>query len=91
MARVGRSVRVSGHVQGVWFRAWMREQANELGVSGWARNRPDGSVEGHLAGEEAAVAALIERLHDGPPSAIVSQVEVDDVEPEPGAGFSVRH
>jgi acylphosphatase len=91
MARVGRSVRVSGRVQGVWFRAWTREQAAELGVTGWVRNAPDGSVEGHLAGEEAAVATLIERLHDGPPSAVVSQVMVEEAEPEPGETFSVRH
>ena len=90
MARVGRNVRVTGRVQGVFFRAWTRQQADELGVSGWARNCRDGSVEAHLAGEDRAVVQLIERLHDGPPSAVVSKVEVSDAEPEPGDRFEVR-
>jgi acylphosphatase len=89
--RVGRHVRVSGQVQGVWFRAWAQQQANELGVAGWVRNCADGSVEAHLAGEEGAVAELIERLRDGPPSAVVSNVQIGEVEPENADGFEVRH
>lgn len=91
MARVGRHVRVTGRVQGVFFRAWTRQQADELGVSGWARNCADGSVELHLAGGEAEVAQLVHRLQDGPPSAVVSKVDVEDVEPESGDRFEVRH
>jgi acylphosphatase len=91
MARVGRRVRVIGRVQGVLFRAWTCQQAAELGVSGWARNCCDGSVEAHLAGEEGAVVQLIGRLHEGPPSAVVSEVEVSDAEPEPGDRFQIRH
>jgi acylphosphatase len=48
-------------------------------------------VEAHLAGEEAAVAELIERLHDGPPSAMVANVDVSEVDPEAGDRFEVRH
>jgi acylphosphatase len=91
MARVGRHVRVIGRVQGVFFRAWTQQQAEELGVAGWARNCQDGSVEAHLAGEESAVQQLIDRLHDGPPSAVVNQVEVTELEPEAGQRFEVRH
>ena len=91
MARVGRHVRVTGRVQGVFFRAWTQQQANELGVSGWVRNAPDGSVEAHLSGEESAVEQLIKRLHDGPSSAVVGCVDVADIDPEPGDGFRVRH
>jgi acylphosphatase len=91
MARVGRSVKVSGRVQGVFFRGWTAELARSLGVTGWVRNCPDGSVDAHLAGEEAAVEQLVERLRDGPPSAIVSKIEVDDVAPEPAEDFSIRH
>jgi acylphosphatase len=83
-------VRVSGRVQGVFFRAWTQQQANELGVTGWVRNAADGSVEAHLAGEESAVQQLIERLHDGPPSAIVSKVNVSEAEPENINGLEVR-
>ena len=91
MARVGRHVRVNGRVQGVFFRAWTQQQANELGVSGWVRNCHDGSVEAHLSGDEGAVAQLIARLRDGPPSAIVSGVDVEEVAPEPGDRFEARH
>ena len=91
MARVGRHVRVTGRVQGVFFRAWTQQQANELGVSGWVRNAPDGSVEAHFTGEESALEQLIKRLHDGPSSAAVGHVDVSDTDPEPGEGFRVRH
>ena len=91
MARVGRSVRVTGRVQGVFFRGWAAEQARQLGVSGWVRNCADGSVEAHLTGEEAAVGELIERLHEGPPSAVVSQVDVEESLIEPGDHFEIRH
>ena len=89
--RVGRHVRVIGRVQGVFFRAWTQQQANELGVSGWVRNASDGSVEGHLAGEDEAVSELIERLHDGPPAAVVGNVTVEEAEPESGDSFEVLH
>jgi len=91
MPRVGRHVHVTGQVQGVFFRAWTQQQANDLGVAGWVRNCPDGSVEAYLTGEEAAVEKLLERLHSGPPSAVVSQVDVDEVASEPGDRFDVRH
>lgn len=86
---IARHVRVSGKVQGVFFRAWTKEQANELGIHGWVRNCPDGSVEAHLEGDEADVRQIIERLGRGPPSAQVSNVEVQDVEPEDFHHFAV--
>ena len=91
MARVGRQVHVTGRVQGVFFRAWTQQQANDLGVAGWVRNCPDGSVEAHLAGAESAVDKLIARLRDGPPSAVVSSIDVEEVDPEAGNRFDVRH
>ena len=91
MARVGRLVNVAGRVQGVFFRAWTQQQANDLGVAGWVRNCPDGSVEAHLAGEESAVDKLIARLRDGPPSAVVISIDVEEVDPEAGNRFDVRH
>lgn len=89
--RVGRSVRVHGRVQGVFFRAWTADQARELGVAGWVRNCPDGSVEAHLTGDEQAVAQMVERLRDGPPHAIIDRLDVEDALPESGDGFSIRH
>lgn len=88
---IARHVRVTGRVQGVFFRAWTAEQAVALGVSGWVRNCPDGSVEGHLEGPDRAVATLIERLHDGPPAAEVSRVSVSKAGAESATGFAVRH
>lgn len=83
---IARHVHVTGRVQGVWFRAWTREQALAKGVRGWVRNLPEGSVEGVLAGTEEAVEALIAVLHDGPPAAEVAEVRVTEttVPDEPG-------
>lgn len=86
---VARHVHVRGHVQGVFFRAWTKEQAEQLGIHGWVRNCPDGSVEAHLEGEEDEVRQLIERLGEGPPSAEVSKVDVEEVEPEDFHLFAV--
>jgi len=69
---------VSGKVQGVWFRASAKREADRLGVTGHARNLADGSVEVLACGADDAVAALIEWLHEGPPQARVEQVEVED-------------
>ncbi len=80
---------MTGRVHGVFFRAWTQQQARELGVSGWVRNAEDGSVEAHLEGDEAAVKALIQRMHEGPPSAEVERVEVEQVASEGPSGFEV--
>ena len=90
MARIARSVRVTGRVQGVFFRAWSQGQARELGVNGWIRNCPDGSVEAHLAGEEDAVVRMVERMRRGPADARVEAVAVDEVEPEATNRFELR-
>ena len=65
---------VSGRVQGVWYRAYTRRKALELGITGYARNLPDGRVEVLACGEETAVAALREWLWEGPPRAQVTDV-----------------
>ena len=91
MAKSARHVHVTGRVQGVFFRAWTHEQAERLGVNGWVRNCPDGSVEAHLEGEEAAVNWLIDLIGDGPPSARVANVRVSDAEVEGSNSFEVRH
>jgi len=91
MSQVALRVRVTGQVQGVFFRAWTRDKANELGVTGWVRNNPDGSVDGHLQGDKLAVQQLVDWLHQGPPSAQVTAVDVEVVEPDGSNGFEVRH
>ncbi|HET8692013.1 MAG TPA: acylphosphatase [Steroidobacteraceae bacterium] len=72
---------VRGRVQGVWFRASTAERAGALGLCGCAENRPDGSVLVHAAGDPAALDALVEWLHRGPPMARVDSVEVASIEP----------
>jgi acylphosphatase len=80
-------LRVTGRVQGVWYRGWTVDQARRLGLSGWVRNRLDGSVEAVLSGPEAAVRTMIERCREGPPGAQVSGI-AEQVESAPVArGF----
>jgi acylphosphatase len=87
---------VRGRVQGVWYRGSAREEARRLGLSGWARNRADGSVEILAEGPPAAVDRLVEWCYEGPPLARVRSVErvVEAVpsaeEDDLGLDFEVR-
>jgi acylphosphatase len=82
---------VSGYVQGVGFRASCARQAIALGVTGWVRNRWDGSVEALFEGEAAAVDAMVRWCHDGPPMAHVTRVEMSTPPDEAAErGFRVR-
>ncbi len=71
-----RSLKIFGRVQGVFFRESMAREAQRLGVSGWVRNRRDGSVEAMVQGESGAVAAIVEWAKKGPASARVDRVEI---------------
>ena len=73
-----RHLQISGRVQGVGFRFYMQRKARELGVTGWVRNRLDGSVEAVVQGTPAAVEAMIAWAQRGPPSATVAKVSVED-------------
>ena len=88
---VARKVRIFGRVQGVFFRQWAVNQARAVGVSGWVRNAPDGTVEAHVFGGEDAVAKMIEGMRKGPSQARVEDLTVESIEPEDITGFSVRH
>jgi acylphosphatase len=68
---------VAGRVQGVWFRESCRREAERLGVTGWVRNRADGSVEIEAQGRRAAVDALVTWAHAGPRLAVVESVAVE--------------
>lgn len=83
-------VYISGHVQGVFFRATTREQADRLGVAGWVRNLPDGRVEAVLEGPRPAVQACLQWCHHGPPGARVTGVEVEWEAPRGERAFRVR-
>jgi len=82
-------VRVSGRLQGVFFRAEARSRAESLGLSGWIRNEPDGSVAAVFAGEPERVDSMVEWCRRGPAGARVDEVEVSDAADEPGDGFLV--
>jgi acylphosphatase len=81
---------VSGRVQGVGYRYFVLRQADALGVSGFARNRPDGSVEVIAEGGPGELAALEERLREGPAFAEVASVEREAIDPRGDSGFHVR-
>jgi acylphosphatase len=76
-----RHVIVRGRVQGVGFRAFVEYQARERNLSGWVRNRRDGSVEAVFAGAEKSVEEMIVACHRGPASANVASVEARDGQP----------
>ncbi|WP_374650890.1 acylphosphatase [Rhizorhabdus sp.] len=89
-ARIARRVRITGKVQGVWFRAWTVEQATELGLDGWVRNRLDGSVEALVSGPPVQVETFIERCHGGSPASRVDRVVVEDTPGIVAAGFTQK-
>jgi acylphosphatase len=88
--RVRCRVRVFGRVQGVWFRGATQRRARRLGLSGWVRNREDGSVEAVFEGGRAAVEAAVAFCRAGPPGARVERVDRCDETPEGLRGFDVR-
>jgi acylphosphatase len=70
-------LRIYGRVQGVFFRANMRERARMLGLTGWVRNMPDGSVEAVIGGPRDKVLELVKWAHKGPRLAKVEKVDVE--------------
>ncbi|NVB84110.1 MAG: acylphosphatase [Kofleriaceae bacterium] len=72
---------VTGRVQGVSFRAATEHEARRLGVVGWVRNKPDGSVELEAEGTDDKIAALLAWCHRGPSAARVDRVAVDELAP----------
>ena len=90
MAEIARHVRVRGHVQGVFYRAWCQAQARELAISGWVRNCPDGCVEAHVQGEEGDVSRMIERMRAWPANALVDDVDVESAALDGSGRFELR-
>jgi acylphosphatase len=83
-------VTITGRVQGVGFRVWLRDSATDAGVAGWVRNRRDGAVECLLAGDADAVRALIERCRIGPPGAGVAAIATAAATEPATLGFAIR-
>ena len=83
---------VRGKVQGVCYRAFTRELAQQLGLNGFCRNLRDGRVEVRAQGQRNSVEAMIGRLHEGPPDALIEDVEVIwEPAEKPFADFSIRY
>ena len=78
---------ISGRVQGVGFREWMVEMAGSLGVSGWVRNRVDGSVEALIAGDVASVEEMSRLCRRGPRMAEVTSIDEEMADPPEYPGF----
>jgi len=80
--RIARHLSIHGRVQGVFYRGWTVETARDLGLTGWVRNRRDGTVEAVVQGEGTAVERLIALAGQGPPAARVERVEAVEIEPD---------
>ena len=80
-ARAEAHVVARGRVQGVYFRASVKQQADQRRVSGWVRNRPDGAVEAVLQGPRDAVEAVVDWMRVGPRGAVVEALDIDWSEP----------
>jgi acylphosphatase len=77
---MAKHLRISGIVQGVGYRAGFDTQARTLGLTGWVRNRRDGSVEAMVRGEQNALEQMTAWAHRGPPMARVDRVILDEVD-----------
>jgi acylphosphatase len=82
-------VRIHGRVQGVFFRAEARSRAESLGIAGWVRNAPDGSVEALFEGEPDRVDSMVEWCRHGPSGAHVNGVEFEEEAGQAERGFRV--
>ncbi len=90
MATRAVELRVTGRVQGVFFRGSCEDRARVLGIHGWVRNEADGSVHAHAEGDPDAVEEFVDWCHDGPRRAQVDDVEVRDTAPQGLGTFEVR-
>lgn len=80
-------VRISGRVQGVGYRDWLVREARRNGLSGWVRNRADGTVEALLAGEQDAVQSVLNACRGGPSGAQVTNIDESFAEAPDEPGF----
>ena len=84
-------VRVSGRVQGVYYRAFTRERAMALGVKGWVRNVPGGGVEAVLEGERRQVGEMLKAMKSGPSGSVVLGMELSEIEAKGYNDFEIKY
>jgi acylphosphatase len=83
---LAKHLRIRGVVQGVGYRAGLRSEASALNLSGWVRNRLDGSVEAIVSGTDQALEQIIDWAWHGPPGAQVREISIDDLADSTVAG-----
>ena len=94
MDKSKKHVRLSGRVQGVGFRHFTKQNAKRLNINGWVKNLPDGDVEAVFAGEEDKINEMLNQMKEGPRSARVDDISVDEDSStleESFSGFEVRY
>jgi len=84
-------VKISGRVQGVWYRASTKQKAESLGINGWVRNTYDGCVEAVFEGEESLVDEMISWCRQGPPMAHVENIDIKIQNVSNIEGFEIKH
>ena len=87
---IARRCVVKGRVQGVGFRYFTHRVAQGLGLRGWVKNLPDGTVEAYAEGDDEPMAQFLSRIEKGPSLGLVESVEVGEVEPEGYQEFSIE-
>ena len=85
-----RHLAITGRVQNVFYRDWLVEQALSLGITGWVRNRADGSVEAMVAGSSEMIAAIVAKARQGSPASRVADVTVEEAPTQIFDGFEKR-
>ena len=90
---VARRYSIHGRVQGVGFRWFTRQVADEIGISGWVKNLPDGTVGAFARGTIDQIDRFEARIQEGPPAGRVERLDVEDVAPDSGTTgrFEIRH
>ncbi|MFT6791940.1 MAG: acylphosphatase [Cellvibrionaceae bacterium] len=84
-------IHISGQVQGVFYRATAREQAQNLRLNGWIKNEIDGSVMAHIQGESQALDQWLQWARQGPETAKVSGIDISEAGHEPLNCFEIRY
>ena len=84
-------VRVSGRVQGVYYRAYTRDRAKSLGINGWVRTIPGGGVEALLEGERRQVGEMLKAMKSGPSGSVVLGMELSEIEAKGYNDFEIKY
>jgi len=84
------NLRVSGKVQGVFFRATTKETAEDLGVTGFVRNEPDGTVYAEVEGDSEKLDEFLDWVKKGPPQANVADIQVEEDELKDFEYFEIK-